>query len=379
MKNFIFVLLLFGAIFSCVSCLTTPKEEYAQLLAKKDLRPDELFQKTLEFEQKYPDLFETKVDIASYYYLTGKSDKAYEYFQKAVPLIGEAGKDDLSNRKASLAFAYLSKMEMNRGNFPKAYEYADKAVNYKPKIGERYSFLKAHLLLAEEREDEALALFENLYKTQRSYLSYEDARSFMLLLAKRDRLTECGDLVDFYFSKGPYFPTLGDFACNVYLAVGKAEKAAFAAFLDLEYEGLVTDSVNENFYTRLSEIEEKFANAGKSEEANRAFQLIKSLYDDSIETPKMPDKAFFVEQYLHYKKKVMNKSADKGDIFFLSLVEKQFSNFASYYWTVSQAVKNALPNEKGMYYSVLKKVIELDRTGAYEPAARQEVLSLMGF
>jgi len=229
MKKSTLFLALF-ALFAC-GCAGKKSDEYATL-KNSGLTGDALYGKLIAFDKEHPGSFDSKLDLASYYFISGNRGDAWKYALKAEGLLVSV--KSVVPQKRALLFALLSALYAADEDADKARAYAKKAYEV-PDSGAEYGYLYAKMQLLHGAESEALALFDKTYSRYPDRIAPDELRSYMYLLADAGEFQKCAELFEPYFETGGFFPGLGLFASTVYEKLGDTEKAVLCAFLDYEY------------------------------------------------------------------------------------------------------------------------------------------------
>jgi hypothetical protein len=319
-----------------------------------------------DFEIRHSGHFDSKVDLGIYYLAIGETDRARDYLRRAERILLDGSASP--GKKGYDAVMYG------------ALEYIDRAIGADGEQRKRYRFLKGHILVARQEYRAALEIFDELLANTAGDANTLNAgddsdtalnsdgageaemRAYMFLLAQAERTVEAAAALDRYFLTGAFFPGLGYFAASVYRALGKTEKAAYAAYLEEEYRsgyGEFQDSGAGGFESP-SPIEEiPLSGAGEEGELH------------------------FAAEYLRLKG-LINGGENFTKEQFLRLVELEhyFRLFPSFYWHLWLGVKLAYPEDRQYfdYFSAaLRKIIALDKDGPFAKRAWAELTLLMGY
>jgi len=353
-------------------------KEYDKIKAS-GLTGDDLRAALTEFELNNMDHFSSKVDLGGYYMITGNPERALDYLLRAEKLVSKAPRSAETRKNTVIMYGSIARIYLLQGEFTKAMDYAEKAVLADDETGKQYRFLQAHILTAQEKQDEALALFYELYQTQRDIMSPDDIQAFMYLLAKTGNYSDCAIMVDLYFEKGAFFQGLGLFASGAYEAVGQANKAIIAAFLDYEYHIGYSAGNDSDFLRNLDNLERQLNFRGILPETEATLRLIRSLYDNSELAMELRPNAFFGEDYAILKKKILANTMSVAEFGQYLQLERYFTRFPVYYWNVWKAALEYAPNALAAFAPALEKIIRLDANGPYAQLAWTELTKLMGY
>jgi len=353
-------------------------KEYERIKAS-GLTGDALLTVLTEFELKNMNHFSSKVDLGGYYLLTGNFQLAENFFLRAVEVEPKSPISMEIKQNISIMYGSLARIYLSRNDFSKAIDYVEKAIAAEEEQGKIYRFLKAHILIAQEKQEEALTLFYELYQSQREQMDNDDIQAFMYLLAKAQRFSDCAIMVDLYFEKGPFFQGLGVFASGAYEASGQPNKAVLAAFLDYEFYSGYIETNDSDFLANLNSLEKQQELMGMIHQTGPTLRLLRSLFDNSELNFERSYNAFFVEDYCYLKKKILTKTLSVNEFEQYLQLEHYFSRFPIYYWNIWQAALELSLTNTINLIPILEKIIILDRNGRYAQPAWEEITRIMGY
>jgi tetratricopeptide (TPR) repeat protein len=274
----------------------------------------------------------------------------------------------------------LARMDLIRGEYGRALEYAEKAIALDKEGKPGPLFLKGHILSAREEGEEALEFFAGLFESRREDAGPEDIRAYMYLLARAGRALEAAEMLDLFFEKGSYFPGLGFFASSVYESAGEIDKAVLAAFLDYEYYSGFRGADEGTFLRNIGTLEERLGpKAEAGAKAAGPLRLLRSLYDPAVSVPTAYEAPFFTGDYILCKKKIREGSFTEADFSRYLSLEPYFRSFPSYYWNLWQGALLVKGKASTEYLAALERVIALDREGVYAKPAWAELTRFLGF
>ena len=344
-----------------MSCNNKAQSEY-NAIKNSGLHGEALYNKVLEFDNLNPAFFESKLDLASFYYISNDSKESWKYLLKSEPLLSSA-----DNKNKALFYGLYATLSFDDNDFEKAWEYVQKALSIK-KEGEKYGYLAGQIQLAREQKEDALALFERTYSTVPELITAQQLRAYMYLLATGRNYVKCREILELYFEKGTYFSGLGLFASGVYEHVGEWQKSIFSAYLDYEYQASYGNANDTKFLENLSALEKKLPEADRNGEAKKAVETLRDYYTNKRISALDTD--FFAYKYLSLKQKIENKTATQQDFnTFLSL-EKYFTPFPVYYWLIWQCAKELEPQSAKQWIPILEKIILLNSNTQFARNAR---------
>jgi tetratricopeptide (TPR) repeat protein len=370
--TFLYILLSIVILTSCMQPVINQEYKKIQDSGKSG---QELFDLLTNFERTHPEHYSSKVDLGGYYLLTGDYDKAKDYFLRAEAIIRNAPHTSEGQENIGIMYSSLGRIALSEREYEKAMSYAEKAISY----NSQFLFLKAHILAAQGNDQGSLELFDTLYTNSAELFDGEAIRAYMYLLAKAERFTDCGIMIDLYFEKGQFFPGLGLFSSTVFEAEKQYKKSILLAFLDYEYYSSYKQTGNDDFLNNLTILENRAASQFNSPETLGAIQLIRSLYNNSISISIPTEPRFFVEEYIILRHKINRETITNSDFNQLLLLEHYFSRFPVYYWSVWQAVEQLAPEHKSDFVAVLEKIIALDRSGPYARLSWDALSEMMGY
>jgi len=365
--------------FVLAACGNSSMEKEYERIKSSDLTGDDLRIVLIEFELNNMNHFSSKVDIGGYYLITGNIERALDYFLRAEKLAARAPRNRETRENTAIMYGSIARIYLMQSEFIKAMDYTEKAIAENKNESNQYRFLQAHILTAQQNQDEAIALFYELYQTQRDSMDADDIRAFMYLLATTGRYSDCAELVDLYFEKGPYFPGLGLFASGAYENSGQQNKAILAAFLEYEYHSSYTTTDDHDFLRNIDNMEAQLNFMGTLERSEATIRLLRSLFDNSDLVFRQGNNTFFAEDYCVIKKKILSQSITIAEFERYLRLERYFTRFPVYYWNVWQAALICQPEALANYVPALEKIILLDRNGRYAQPVWEELTRLMGY
>jgi tetratricopeptide (TPR) repeat protein len=341
----------------------------------------ELYEALSVFERNNMAHFNSKIDLGGVNLLNGDYALAKDYFLRAEAVLSNAGDDETSQKYIVILYGSLARISLIEGGYIDALNYVGKAIAADKWNDIQYQFLKAHILTALNRKEEALAIFDGLYPENAESMTEIDLRAYMYLLAGSDRPGETAQVLDQYFTKGSFFPGLGVFASTVYEKNNEIKKSILSAFLDYEYHASYKEAKPADFLKNLDTLEKRLLAENKIASGRPALNLLRGLYTASIAAPdaEMRDQGFFIEDYVIIRSRIQKHAVDTGDFNRFILLEPFFSRFPVYYWSIWQAVLRLAPDSRANFVSVLEKIIALDKTGVYAKPAWEEITKVMGY
>jgi tetratricopeptide (TPR) repeat protein len=385
MRNSLYFFIIL-CIFLNAACKSGAKDldkmnlEYEQI-TNSEKSGRELYEALSVFERNNMAHFNSKIDLGGANLLNGDYTLAKDYFLRAEAVLSNAGDDEMSQKNIAILYRSLARISLIENKYTDALNYADKAISADKWNYVEYQFLKAHILTALNRKEEALVIFDDFYPENMEAMTALDLRAYMYLLAGNDRPRDTARALDQYFTKGLYFPGLGLFASTVYEKNSEIEKSILSAFLDYEYYASYNASNPADFLKNLDTLEKQLLKENKIEAGRYALNLLRGLYTTSIAAPeaKMYGEGFFIEDYVIIRSRIQKHAVDIGDFNRFIVLEPFFSRFPVYYWNVWQAVLQLDPYSRENFVRVLEKIIALDKTGVYAKSAWDEISKVMGY
>jgi tetratricopeptide (TPR) repeat protein len=354
--------------------------EYEQII-NSSKSGQELFEALSSFERNNMAHFNSKIDLGGVYLLRGEYTMAKDYFLRAEAVLGNAGEDETAQRNIVIMYASLARISLIEGGYTEALGYIEKAISSDKEKDVQYQFLRAHILTALEKKEEALAMFDRFYEGNAETMTALDLRAYMYLLAERGRPQECARVLDQYFKHGAFFPGLGLFASTVYEKNNEIQKSILSAFLDYEYHASYKKTNSADFLRNLDTLEKRLVAENKIVYARYALNLLRGLYSNEIIQPNVEthEHSFFVEDYVIIKNRILRHNVDIGDVQRLMGMEAFFSKFPVYYWNIWECVTLLDSGTQKEYVRVLEKIIELDKAGVYARPAWEGITRVMGY
>lgn len=361
---------IFLAVITMTACRESEMSKAYQKIKDSKLTGQELFAKVSDFELTHPGHFQSKVDLAVYYLLTGNYTSGLQYLKRAEAVLPAASKKDATPESKAAFYAAYASAYLAAGNTEDAWNYISKARSIK-KYGNTYGYLAARILLTRGKKSEALETMDKTYAAVPGNITSDDIRTYMYLLADTGRYDDCSRLTDLFFEKGKYFPDLGLFASTVYEKTGQLKKSVYSAFLDYEYESCFGRADDRHFLENLATVEKTITGKTGYQEGIKALRCVRSLYNDSPFPD--DDTDFFVYQYIRAKKKLRTAPLSANELTDYMKLEKYFSEFPVYYWNVwLSAIKDPAASRTD-WIPVLERVIISAPKSVYAPQARKAI------
>lgn len=347
-----------------------------EALKESSTTEEELVKNISSFELLNPNRIEPKLDLAKFYLIRGNYKEGAKYLTQAESIVEKSSKRKIKPEQKADLYGMLAAVFLINNNSEKAWDYIQKTLSIK-KYGESYGYLAARIQTARGNNKEALELFNKTYGKFPSTISAEELRAYMYLLAKGNEISKCCEIIEKYFETGAYFPGLGQFASAAYEKNNEYEKSIFCAFLDYEYQSCFGHKDDEKFLQNMESLRPKLHANQKTEKALNAINCIESLYTVSPFTK--IDSNFFIYKYIELKHKSQNELFSKDELESFLKLEKYFSTFPVYYWTVWESVRKTENFEAKNWISVLNKIISLGEDSIYYSKARTEIGNILGF
>ncbi len=361
MKKNISFLLVILVLFA--GCSSKNMKNYKRIKQSSSNIAD-LYQDIYSFDLDNPDFYESKLDLARYYLLTGNYSEAWAFLLRAEAIAAKFPEQMTKENEAAMYACHASLLLMNN-QVESAFEYVKKACDV-PKYGKIYGYLAGRVLTTLDRKQEALGYFEKTYKEYPNLITGEEIRSYMYLLADSKNYKKVLELLELYFEKGSYFSGLGMFASGIYEKNGLMRESIFTAFLDYEYQSCFGNADDKKFVQNLNDLRSKLISESNNESVVHAIDYMLSLYVDSDVSK--PDMDFFPVKYIELKKIAKNKPWSNKEFNEYLTLEKYFKNFPCYYWILWEMLPKINSGDLVNWKSILEKTILLGNSEYYEPA-----------
>jgi tetratricopeptide (TPR) repeat protein len=344
------------------------EEEYGRL-RNGGLEGEALVAELENFELRYPDHLFAKVDLGTYYLARGEEGRARDYLRRAEAIAARSGNraasPDGEENYVSIMYGALGRICLNREEYQQALEYAERALGAAGENARAYLVLKGRVLIAQQDYAAALEIFDGLFAGGPAEAEgagdddpagddslagggglaegeAEDILAYLFLLAQAERSADAAAVLNRYFETGAFFPSLGTFAAMVYRAAGEPERAAYAAYLEHEYQ------------------------AGYGGESLAA------------EIPP-PGGNFFAGEYLAIKQEISRGSLSEDQFRRYLELESYFRLFPSYYWNLWLGARLLYPETYENFAPALQKIISLDQNGPFAREAWKELGLMFGY
>lgn len=353
----LFILVLFAG------CSSKSMKNYKRIKQSNSNIAD-LYQDIYSFDLDNPDFYESKLDLARYYLLTGNYSEAWAFLLRAEAIAAKFPEQMTKENEAAMYACHASLLLMNN-QVESAFEYVKKACDV-PKYGKIYGYLAGRVLTTLDRKQEALGYFEKTYKEYPNLITGEEIRSYMYLLADSKNYKKALELLELYFEKGTFFSGLGMFASGIYEKNGLMRESIFSAFLDYEYQSCFGNADDKKFVQNLNYLRSKLISESNNESVVHAVDYMLSLYVDSDVSK--PDMDFFPVKYIELKKIAKDKPWSNKEFNEYLALEKYFKNFPCYYWILWEMLPKINSGDLVNWKSILEKTILLGNSEYYGPA-----------
>ncbi len=359
-KNISFLLVI---LFLFAGCSSKNMKNYKRIKQSSSNIAD-LYQDIYSFDLNNPDFYESKLDLARYYLLTGNYGESWAFLLRAEAIAVKFPEQMTKENEAAMYACHASLLLMNN-QVESAFEYVKKACDV-PKYGKIYGYLAGRVLTTLDRKQEALGYFEKTYKKYPNLITGEEIRSYMYLLADSKNYKKALELLELYFEKGSYFSGLGMFASGIYEKNGLMRESIFSAFLDYEYQSCFGNADDKKFVQNLNDLRSKLISESNNESVVHAVDYMLSLYVDSDVSK--PDMDFFPLKYIELKKIAKDKPWSNKEFNEYLTLEKYFKNFPCYYWVLWEMLPKINSGDLVNWKSILEKIILLGSSEYYGPA-----------
>jgi tetratricopeptide (TPR) repeat protein len=356
--------------------LTALEREYDALKASKN--GEDLVQAALEFARKNPEHFRSNGDLGVHYIANGDAKMGKEYLLKAKELVKNAPKTSIGEEYIATVYGILGEIAISEGDLAGATEYAELVETFDNNAERRYQILKPRILVSQGEREEALVLFDKIYREQPEIMTSDDIKAHMALLGLAGRFEECADLVDLYFEKGSYYDGLGWYASVVYGQAGQLKKSLYATFLEFEFNASYRFEDPVIFLNSIDSFEQKMEQWKLLDETREAIRLVRSAYDPSAEYRQPENPSFFVEEYIIIKNRIRDNTVNIHDYDRFLRLQHYFTEFPVYYWNIWLAVGMLRGREASENSLILEKIIALGNNNIYIQPARDELAKILG-
>lgn len=361
MKKNISFLLIILVLFA--GCSSKNMKNYKRIKQSNSNIAD-LYQDIYSFDLNNPDFYESKLDLARYYLLTGNYGESWAFLLRAEAIAAKFPEQMSKENEAAMYACHASLLLMNN-QVESAFEYVKKACDV-PKYGKVYGYLAGRVLTTLDRKQEALGYFERTYKEYPNLITGEEIRSYMYLLADSKNYEKSLELLELYFEKGTFFSGLGMFASGIYEKNGLMRESIFSAFLDYEYQSCFGNADDKKFVQNLNDLRSKLISESNGKSVVYAVDYMLSLYVDSDVSK--PDMDFFPVKYIELKKIAKNKPWSNKEFNEYLALEKYFKNFPCYYWILWEMLPKINSGDLVNWKSILEKIILLGNSEYYGSA-----------
>lgn len=368
MKNCLFFFILF-ILFT--GCNLNMQKKYNALISSTPSDINEIVKDITEFEIENPNHFESKIFLAEYYFACADYDNAENYLKRAELVKKHASRASKNESYAEL-YTFKARIDFLKKNYESAILNANNAAKYDKLNTYGLDYLIGHCYVATEKEDEAIKYFDIAYKKDPARASENDMRAYMYLLNDTDRIEECKVIMNNFLATGKWFYGLGAFCSNVYEKSGDVQESLFYAFMDYEYISSIFKPDDVKFVENLMNVKAVLEANGQFEKAEPAYNLILGLYTN-VSNYSGNITSCFISDYLIIRHKIMAKEVSEVDLNVLLGMEKYFSSFPVYYWSIWETVCLLDESSSKNFLPVLKKVIALSPSSVYSDKARKEI------
>lgn len=356
----------------------TDQAEYQSLIEKK-LSGAELLDSVLDFETAHIHHFESKSDLAQYYYSVGNLTLAEQFALRAESVIGKAPNDDRMKRVKINLYMLLAEICYSKNHYDDALLYIAKAQSIDGEKALFTEYRASSILTSQEKFDDAIKRFDNVYKKIPDKATPLDLRTYLYLLAKGERYTDCVTILNRYFEEGTYFEGLGAFASTAYEKTEQYDRAILCSYLEYEYHDSFKDEDDLLFVKHIETLEAKYKSQKALDKIERTASLVKTHYlsskaDSTGTNPSSDD--FFAEQYLVLSDKINSNSITSTEVSQYLSLEKYFTVFPSYYWNAYKACSK-IPSNTSDLVPLLERIIALGGN-EYTHLAREQLAILLG-
>ncbi|GMO15008.1 MAG: hypothetical protein Ta2A_25440 [Treponemataceae bacterium] len=352
-----FVVVVCAASLSCISCAPKPSGSFRDFLRLQEagLSEEALFQAIEHFEITHTENFESKVYLATYCMLANDTEKAQIYLERSKSVQHNASSHAESQEYVALMHGIQAYFERVQGDYDAALKSVNSALKIAEKSGKEqklvFGFLKAQILVLQNKNDEAKNLFAKTYAEHPDRASGEDVWQMAQLETDAQKAAA---FLDAYFLNGAYFAGFGEKAAKIYKQNGESAKSLLCAYTDIEYaQGYgVQLSADDVFPDGIPAVQDNSNNENAT--SSTAPPQISSIDD------------FYLWRYYLLKQKIIANTANPIDVNEYFRFERFFAHSPLYYLTAWKALRQLYPDaEENAFESVIQKAAALRAAAAY--------------
>jgi len=255
-KNILFIL----SSIVCIFALTISCSEVNEIKAKIDALKQEksgteYYNSLLELDQNNPEKGLIKYEIGSMLLASGDLEKAEPYLKKAEQLVHTLWDDA---EKSDVYFA-LGVLSLEKKEYERAAEYADKAIGFLKEKNDPVVFIKARAYHLLGKKDDSFRIYDSMWNDKRSEMARLDMDYYFSQLQDKKNNTRALDVLNLYQEKFEYVVGQGVQASGFFEQTGMIDQAVCAAVMDLEYLYFQGSVTKKQVLERLDEIRKKLA------------------------------------------------------------------------------------------------------------------------
>lgn len=371
MKNILLFLSVLSGV-CAVSCSNNSSWAEYQKLKETSQTGRQLLNSLIDFEIAHAQNFEAKVDLASYYAAEGNMQKTEEYLKRAESVLSHSHNSDEGKKIRCVYYGTWAYLYMVSADYEKALSYAERAVKTHKQSGKTYILLKAQILYAQGKNDEALSVFDKSAKDFPELFKPEDFRSYMYVLAQADKTEDALRYFERYLETGEYYQGLGLFGSGLCEKLQKTDESVLYAFTDYEFSRKTSDT-DRQFLNNLSSLEQTLKTEAEYTNAVPVIDFVRSYFTPSIPYENYSGTDIFVADYILINNRLRDGISKDADLQNFIRMEVYFKRFPAYYWTLWRLFDFFGSGTQEYKTACLEKCIYLSPASVYADSARREL------
>lgn len=327
-----------------------------------------------EFEIANADNFESKVDLAYYFFNIREYDYALEYCVRAESVIKNAFRSDFAKLKKENLYSIRAHLEYLRGNYNESLDYISKNKSLTKKSYNLF-FLEGQCYFALNEEEKALEYFAKGDSMSPETKTPNDELTHAYLLFNKENYTEAEKCLNSFFATGGYTSEAAQLGSAIYEKLNNIAKEFLCVFLDFEFHNNYYNLNTENFLTEICS-DNSSLTLNQLLEKDGVTKLINSYYTDHniLST----DIDFPASQFIVLANKIESNNFTTSDLEQFLKLETLFNKYPSYYWYGWKAFNIVDGANSSNYVPMLQRIILLGYNNIYIPQARQEMGRIIG-
>jgi len=314
-------------------------------------------------DEKYPNLFETKVDLGTYYFSLQDNERAKKYFVAAEMIV----KKSKNSEYKAILFGNLAELMYLEGNYSKSIAYVDLSQKNDRKDTKGFAVIKANALAASGEIEGARILYSKYYLERGFFDRPEDQRRYILLLQQTSMYDETLRQIKAYIQRWPYFIGLGMIASSAYEKKGDINNSLLYAFQDYEYVCGYQKEDQAAMNDNLDRLKRMFAVAGfivdKSD--STALETVRFLVNKKyteaqagLQSLAAVNDTYFPD-FLLLKTQIITGTITESDFKRYLALEPLMKDFVQFYLQEYQGYTKFDPKGMSRYDAILEKIISM--------------------